>query len=222
MEKFFNPGSVAVIGASGSTGKPGNVVLRNMLDNGYQGEIFLVNPRGGEIEGRPVARSIDELPAGIDQAVVTLPAGLVPETVRALGVKGITAVVLAASGFAEVDEMGEGLQADLAEAIRDSGVRVLGPNTTGHISVPANFTSSFFPVGELRRGSVSYIAQTGNFCGISIRHLLSAENYGVARSCGLGIRLTSTSLIFSNFMARTRRLNPFLCILRALLTQRGS
>lgn len=106
----------------------------------------MVNPRGGEIEGRPVARSIDELPAGIDQAVVTLPAGLVPETVRALGVKGITAVVLAASGFAEVDEMGEGLQADLAEAIRDSGVRVLGPNTTGHISVPANFTSSFFPL----------------------------------------------------------------------------
>ncbi|MEL0324470.1 MAG: CoA-binding protein, partial [Rhodospirillales bacterium] len=141
MEKFFNPGSVAVIGASGSTGKPGNVVLRNMLDNGYQGEIFLVNPRGGEIEGRPVARSIDDLPADIDQAVVTLPAGLVPETVRALGVKGITAVVLAASGFAEVDEMGEGLQADLAKAIRDSGVRVLGPNTTGHISVPANFTS---------------------------------------------------------------------------------
>ncbi|MEK9846709.1 MAG: CoA-binding protein [Rhodospirillaceae bacterium] len=186
MEKFFNPGSVAVIGASGSTGKPGNVVLRNMLDNGYQGEIFLVNPRGGEIEGRPVAKSIDDLPADIDQAVVTLPAGLVPETVRALGVKGIKAVVLAASGFAEVDEMGEGLQADLAEAIRDSGVRVLGPNTTGHISVPANFTSSFFPVGELRRGSVSYIAQTGNFCGISIRHLLSAENYGVARSCGLG------------------------------------
>ena len=77
MEKFFNPGSVAVIGASGSTGKPGNVVLRNMLDNGYQGEIFLVNPRGGEIEGRPVAKSIDDLPADIDQAVVTLPAGLV-------------------------------------------------------------------------------------------------------------------------------------------------
>ena len=78
---------MAVIGASGSEGKPGNVVLRNMLDNTYEGQIFLVNPRGGEIEGRPVARSIDDLPAGIDQAVVTLPAGLVPETVLALGEK---------------------------------------------------------------------------------------------------------------------------------------
>jgi len=186
MDRFFSPRSVAVIGASGTVGKPGNVVIRNMLDNGYDGKIHLVNPRGGEIEGLPVVQSIDDLPANIDQAVVTLPAGAVPETVRALAAKGIMAIILAASGFAEVDQMGEGLQEELIAAIRETGVRVIGPNTTGHISVPANFTSSFFPLGQVPRGSVSYIAQTGNFCGISIRHLMSAEHYGVARSCGLG------------------------------------
>jgi acetyltransferase len=82
--------------------------------------------------------------------------------------------------------MGEALQEELIAAIRESGARVIGPNTTGHISVPGNYTSSFFPLGKVRRGSVSYIAQTGNFCGISVRHILSAENYGIARSCGLG------------------------------------
>ena len=186
MEKFFAPRSVCVIGASATPGKPGNVVLRNMRDAGFAGEVHLVNPRGGEIEGYPVHRSIAELPDGIDQAVVTLPAFAAPDTVRALGAKGIRAIVLAASGFAEVDQMGEALQQELIDAIRQSGARVIGPNTTGHISVPGSYTSSFFPLGRLRRGSVSYIAQTGNFCGISVRHILSAENYGIARSCGLG------------------------------------
>lgn len=186
MEKFFSPRSVCVIGASSTPGKPGNVVIRNMHDAGFEGRIFLVNPRGGEIEGHEVLRSIGDLPRDIDQAVVTLPAFAAPDTVRALGRKGVKAIVLAASGFAEVDQMGKALQQDLVAAIRDSGARVIGPNTTGHISVPRRYTSSFFPLGELRRGSVSYIAQTGNFCGISVRHILSAEHYGIARSCGLG------------------------------------
>ena len=186
MEKFFSPKSVCVVGASSTPGKPGNVVVRNMRDAGFKGKIYLVNPRGGEIEGHKVYQSIADLPDNIDQAVVTLPAVGTPDTVRDLGKKGVEAIILAASGFAEVDQMGEALQQDLIAAIRESGARIIGPNTTGHISVPGNYTSSFFPLGKLRRGSVSYITQTGNFCGISMRHILSAENYGIARSCGLG------------------------------------
>jgi acetyltransferase len=186
MRRFFEPRSVAVVGASASPGKPGNVVIRNIVANGFPGAIHLVNPRGGDIEGIAAHRSIDALPDGIDQAIVTLPAAQAPATIRALDARGIRAIVLAASGFAEVDQMGEALQADLVRAIRESGARVIGPNTTGHVSVPGRFTSSFFPLGAVRGGSVSYVAQTGNFCGISLRHILSAERYGIARSIGLG------------------------------------
>lgn len=186
MEKFFAPKSVAVIGASATTGKPGNVVIKNIRDNGFKGKLYLVNPRGGRIEGLAVCTSIDELPHGIDQAIVTLPAVAAPDTVRALGARGIPAIVLAASGFAEVDQMGEALQAELGAAIRESGARVIGPNTTGHVSTPANFTSSFFPLGKVPSGHISYITQTGNFCGISLRHIMSAENFGVCRVAGLG------------------------------------
>lgn len=186
FDKFFRPKSVCVIGASSTPGKPGNVVVRNIRDAGYPGKVFLVNPRGGKIGGYKVYKTIGELPEGIDQAVVTLPASQTPEVVCALGKKGIQAIVLAASGFAEVDQMGESLQEDLTVAIKKSGARVLGPNTTGHVSVPASYTSSFFPLGAVPRGSVSYITQTGNFCGISLRHIMSAENFGIARSCGLG------------------------------------
>ena len=95
MRKFFEPASVVVIGASGSPGKPGNVVVKNIQAAGFAGKLYLVNPRGGEIEGLPVLKSIDDLPDGIDQAVVTLPASHTPGTVRALGAKGIGAIVLA-------------------------------------------------------------------------------------------------------------------------------
>ena len=186
MEKFFAPKSVAVIGASATTGKPGNVVIKNIRDNGFKGKLYLVNPRGGRIEGLAVCTSIDELPHGIDQAIVPLPAVAAPDTVRALGARGIPAIVLAASGFAEVDQMGAALQAKLGAAIAESGARVIGPNTTGHVSTPANFTSSFFPLGKVPRGHISYITQTGNFCGISLRHIMSAENFGVCRVVGLG------------------------------------
>jgi acetyltransferase len=186
MRKFFEPTSVAVIGASATPGKPGNVLLRNIRASGYGGKVYPVNPRGGEIEGFKVYKTLDDIPDGIDQAVVTLPAEANPSTVRALGAKGIEAVVLAASGFAEVDEMGEELQADLDAAIRETGVRVFGPNTTGHVSTPASYTSSFFPIGKVPAGRISYITQTGNFSGISLRHIMSAENYGVARVAGLG------------------------------------
>lgn len=186
MEKFFAPKSVAIIGASATAGKPGNVVIKNIRDNGFKGKLYLVNPRGGRIEGLAVCTSIDELPHGIDQAIVTLPAVAAPDTVRALGARGIPAIVLAASGFAEVDQMGEALQAELGAAIRESGARVIGPNTTGHVSTPANFTSSFFPLGKVPSGHISYITQTGNFCGISLRHIMSAENFGVCRVVGLG------------------------------------
>jgi len=189
MDKFFAPKSVAAIGASATPGKPGNVLLENIRANGFTGPVYPVNPRGGVILGYQVLTSIDDLPDGIDQAVVTLPAKHTISTVRALAAKGIEAIVLAASGFAEVDEMGEDLQADLIQAINDTGVRVLGPNTTGHVSTPANYTSSFFPLGRVPRGHISYITQTGNFCGISLRHIMSAENYGICRSAGLGNKI---------------------------------
>jgi acetate---CoA ligase (ADP-forming) len=186
LEKFFAPKSVVVIGASATPGKPGNVVIRNIAANGFTGAVHLVNPRGGTIEGLAVTAAIEDLPHGIDQAIVTLPAAATPLTIRQCAERGIEAIVLAASGFAEVDRLGAELQDALDQAIRDTGVRVIGPNTTGHVSTPAGFTSSFFPLGAVPRGSVSYIAQTGNFCGISLRHIMSAENFGVARVVGLG------------------------------------
>ena len=186
LEKFFEPKSVAIIGASSVPHKPGNDVIRNILANEYAGKLFLVNPKGEEILGMKVYRSIQDLPEGIDLAVIILPASANPQAIRECAAKGIRAIVLAAGGFAEVDEQGEELQKAIHRAIREIGVRVIGPNTSGHTSTPHNFTSTFFPQGKIPRGNISYIAQTGNFATHTMRYIATGENFGVARVVGLG------------------------------------
>ena len=189
LEKFFQPVSVVVVGASQTPHKAGNDVIKNILANEFRGDLYLVNPRGGEILGHRVYPSIHELPDGIDLAIIILPAAVTPQAIRDCAAKGIKAVVLAAGGFAEVDDTGKKLQEETLKAIRESGVRAIGPNTSGHISTPHNFTSSFFPLGKIPRGNISYIAQTGNFATHTLRYIKSAEYYGVARVLGMGNKL---------------------------------
>ena len=131
-------------------------------------------------------RSIQELPEGVDLAIIILPAKSNAQVIRECAARGIKAIVLAAGGFAEVDEEGKVLQEGLLRAIAETGVRVIGPNTSGHTSTPHNFTSSFFPLGKIPRGNISYIAQTGNFATHTMRYITTGENFGVARVVGLG------------------------------------
>jgi len=189
LATFFEPKSVAVIGASSVPGKPGHEVIRNILANGYTGKLYLVNPKGGQILGIPVQPSIASLPAGVDLAIIILPAEASPQALRDCALNGIKHIVLSAGGFAEVDERRAQIQQELIDIVREKGVRVLGPNTSGHTSTPHSFTSTFFPLGKIRRGRVSYIAQTGNFSTHTMKYILSSEHFGVARVIGLGNKI---------------------------------
>ena len=189
LANFFEPENVAIIGASNTPHKAGNDVIQNILANDFSGNLYLVNPKGGQILGHDVYSSLQELPDGIDLAVIILPAAVIPQVIRDCAAKKIKAVVLAAGGFAEVDEQGETLQAETIAAIQETGVRVIGPNTSGHTSTPHKFTSSFFPLGKIPRGHISYIAQTGNFATHTMRYIQTGEHFGVARVVGMGNKL---------------------------------
>ncbi len=185
---FFEPKNVAVIGASATPGRPGNDVIRNILANEYRGAIYLVNPKGGEILGLPVLPSIANLPDGVELAIIILSAKDTPQALRACAEKGIRHAVLSAGGFAEVDQ-GVKIQEELVEIVREKKLRVMGPNTSGHTSTPHQFTSTFFPLGKIRRGTVSYIAQTGNFATHTMKYILTGEHFGVSRVIGLGNKI---------------------------------
>ncbi|MCL5807958.1 MAG: CoA-binding protein [Deltaproteobacteria bacterium] len=189
LTPFFEPRSVAIIGASAVAGKPGCEILRNILANGYRGKIYPVNPKGGRIMELDVLSSIGELPRDVDLAVIILPAGATAQALRECADQGIRYFVLSSGGFAEVDAAGARIQEELAQIIRDRGLHVLGPNTSGHTSMPQGFTSTFFPQGKIRRGRVSYIAQTGNFGTHTLKYILTGEHFGVARVVGLGNKI---------------------------------
>jgi acyl-CoA synthetase (NDP forming) len=137
----------------------------------------------------PVQPSIASLPEGIDLAIVVLPAKETPQALRECAAKGIKRIVLLAGGFAEVDEYGGEIQQEMIDIIRETGIRVIGPNTSGHTSTAHEFTSSLFPLGKIRRGKISYLAQTGNFATHTMRYILTGEHFGVARVIGLGNKI---------------------------------
>ena len=180
---------MAIIGASATPGKAGYVVIKNILANGYAGKVYPVNPKGGEILGIPAYSSIASLPGGIDLAIIVIPARSTVKAVRECAARGIKAIVIPVGGFSEVDKEGEKLQKELTQAIAETGVRVIGPNTSGHTSTPYKFTSSLFPLGKIPRGNISYIAQTGNFATHTMRYIITGENFGVARVVGLGNKI---------------------------------
>jgi len=186
LTAFFEPESVVIVGASAVPGKPGHEVIRNIQANEYKGKLYLVNPKAGEILGLPVYPSIDSLPAKPELAVIILPAAICPQALRDCAAKGIKHVVISAGGFAEVDDNGAQTQQELIEIMREGDIRIIGPNTAGHTSTPHHFTSTFFPLGKIRRGRVSYITQTGNFCTHTMKYILTAEHFGVSRVIGLG------------------------------------
>ena len=110
---FFEPSSVAIIGASAAPGKAGNDVIVNILANGYAGKLYPVNPKGGKILGIDVYSSIASLPRDIDVAVIILPAAATAKAMRECADQGIRHFVLSSGGFAEVDEAGAQIQREL-------------------------------------------------------------------------------------------------------------
>ena len=201
LDLFFSPKSVAIIGASFTPGKPGHEVIRNIQANQFAGQVYLVNPKGGELLGLPVYPSVGALPEGIDLAIIILPAKESPQAVREVADKGVRHVVLSAGGFAEVDEYGAQVQQELIDILREKKIHAIGPNTSGHTSTPHHFTSTFFSLGRIRRGPVSYIAQTGNFATHSMLYILTGEHFGVSRVIGLGNKIDIEESAALQFLA---------------------
>ena len=150
---------------------------------------FPSTPAGEEIMGLRSYRSVKEIPEPVDLAVFIVPAEKTLEPLRECAGKKVPAVVIASGGYAEVDHQGARLQEEILAVARASGMRIIGPNTSGLTSTPASLTTTFFPLGKVRRGPISYIAQTGNFATHTMKWIMTAENFGVARVAGLGNKI---------------------------------
>jgi acetyl coenzyme A synthetase (ADP forming)-like protein len=182
MRRMFHPRSVAVIGASSEPGKIGNSVMRNLVNGGFEGEIYPVNPRATEIEGRRCFATVAEIPGDVDVAVFAIPAKLVAQALEEVGRKGVAAAVLIPSGFAETGNV-EG-QAELQEVARKWGVRFLGPNIYGFYYTPAKLCATFCTPYDVA-GPVALSSQSGGI-GMAILGFARSAKLGVSAIVGLG------------------------------------
>jgi acetyl coenzyme A synthetase (ADP forming)-like protein len=182
MDRMMNPRAVAVIGASSEDGKIGNSVMKNLINGGYAGDIYPINPKADEILGRMAYPSIKDVPGEVDVAVFAIPAKFVAGALDECGAKGVPAAVLIPSGFAETGNVE--LQQEVVGVARRHGIRLLGPNIYGYYYTPSNLCATFCTPYDVR-GGVALTSQSGGI-GMAILGFSRASKMGVSAIVGLG------------------------------------
>lgn len=163
IQAFFEANSYAIIGATANKDKLGWFICENFINN-FQGKFYFINPKGGEIAGHPVYKSVIEVEDDIDAAVIAIPAHYVQGAVEDCIKKGIKSVIVESGGFAEIGEDGKQMQEKLRTAIQNSKTRVIGPNCIGVLSPLKGIDTIFIPRGRVGRplpGPISFCTQSG-------------------------------------------------------------
>ncbi len=173
------PRSVAVIGASDRPGSVGRAVFANLVQGGFPGELWPVNPGHAEVAGRRAYASALALPEAPDLGVVCTPAAAVPQVITELGARGTRAAVVLTAGFELPDASGRSLAEAMLAAAREHGLRILGPNCVG-LRVPRHALNASFSAIPARAGSLALVAQSG---GVITAFLAWAQQRGVGISC---------------------------------------
>jgi len=181
----LRPKSVAVIGASTSPDKLGNEIMRNILDGGFKGDVYPINPKADIILDRPCHVSVKNIPEAPDLAVIIIPARFVPQAVQECGEAGVKGAVIITGGFSEAGPEGEALQQQVVEAAQKYGVRIIGPNCQG-VNNPHHPLCASWPLLTFQ-GKIALISQSGTV-GAAMMDRLSEDKLGTSSFISMGNR----------------------------------
>lgn len=184
LRRALYPGSVAVVGASQDATKRGHQVLRALRAGGYRGKVVPVNPKGGEILGLSAVRTIEEAPVVPDLAVICTPGSGSPALVEACGRRGVAGAVVLAAGFRETGAEGSALEDELRAAARETGIRLMGPNTSGFMNLGLGLDLIGIP--GARRGRLALLVQSGNALLDLMHEAAAGPGEGFAVAVGVG------------------------------------
>jgi acetyltransferase len=192
MKKFFEPETVALIGASSKESHPGYQLFLNMRTC-FGDRFYPVNPKLAELDGTPCYPSILDVPAEIDVAVVFIPAKAVPKALEQCADRGIDRVVIQSAGFAEAGPEGQALNERCLEIARSAGMRLWGPNCMGLINVQQtkvlSFLLNFLWKDRFKKGRVSLVVQSGMLSAGFLASILSRTPFGLSKIASIGNKM---------------------------------
>lgn len=199
LDEFFAPRGVAVIGASQTPSKLGYAVARNLIISGYTGALHWVNPRGGELFGRPIYPDVARVPDPVDLAMILIPAAAVPQALKACAERGIRAAIVGSGGFREVGPEGAELERQCLEVVEAHDIRVIGPNCIGLLDTHLPLDTTFLPLPGPIPGDIAFISHSGAICEAVI-DWARGQGFGLSRLISLGNQM---DLEEADFLAPT-------------------
>ncbi|HEX9020873.1 MAG TPA: acetate--CoA ligase family protein [Nitrospirota bacterium] len=208
LDSLFNPGSIAVIGASLDPKKAGHAVLDNLIRFKFKGRLYPVNPAGGEILGLKAYQKISDIDQPVDLAVIVIPARFVPDALRECAGAGIKSAVVISAGFKEAGKDGTLLEEELKKISKERGIRVLGPNCLGLINTAIDMNATF-AADMLPKGTIGFFSQSGAM-GIAIMDWAIGNEVGFSKFISLGNKADLSEIDFIEYFVNDPETNLIL------------
>ncbi|HUN56293.1 MAG TPA: CoA-binding protein [Smithella sp.] len=223
LDCFFNPQSVAIIGASNNENKGGYDIIKNIMA-GFKGKIYPVNKSYKEILGIPCYPDVASIPGNIDLAIYFIPAKELPQTVNECAKKGVKGIIIESGGFNEAGDEGAQLQKRALENAREAGIRLWGPNCMGFMDGNRNYVFSFIHhlvwPDVLRGGNVGLIVQSGMLSAGFLLHALQEGIMGVSKACSIGNKCDIDENDILEYMVNDPETEVIACYLESLVDGR--
>ena len=214
LNKMFKPESVAVIGASNTPGKVGYIIVDNLINDGFEGEIYPENPKGGEILGKKAYTNITEIPGDVDLAIITIPSPFVNPAVKECGEKGVKNMVVITAGFKEVGGEGAKLEAELTALGEEYGINIIGPNSLGitdsHTPLNGSFSQMMPPTGN-----IAFISQSGAMM-VAIIDWSVTSGIGFSKVISLGNKAGVNEIELLQYLAEDDETAVIICYLESI------
>ena len=209
---FFNPKSIAIIGASEMAGKVGNTVLNNVITSGYRGKIFPINPNSDEILGHKAYKSVLDVPDKIDIAIFVIPSKHVVPVAEECGKKGVKGLIVITAGFKEIGGEGIEREEELVRLSKQYNMRILGPNCLGFIGL--NYNGSFAALTP-KKGNIAMISQSGAMLTGMVDYSLT-QTFGFSCCISLGNKADLGAVDFIEYLTNDENTKVILCYIESI------
>ncbi|MGI6423616.1 MAG: acetate--CoA ligase family protein [Candidatus Dojkabacteria bacterium] len=183
-DNLFSPKSIAIVGVSKEKEKIGSVIFHNLMEGGYTGKIYPVNPKYSDIEGKECFKSVLDIKDSIDMVCIVIPSQFVSSVIDECIEKKVGSVIIISAGFKETGQEGKELEEDIAKKLKSAGIRLIGPNTLGFINNSENINLSFARSNP-GDGTTAFISQSGAFI-TAILDMASKDNVGFSKVISIG------------------------------------